>query len=375
MNASRTIRSTPGRPRLILPGLLAALVALAAPQVPAARTVTDLLGRPVTVPEAPARLVAMGPGALRLVTYLGLGDAVVGIERIEHRAVDSRPYRIALGDSVEALPVVGEGGPGRLPDAERLVAADPDLIVSSFVDPSQLALIRQQTGIPVLALSYGATYGGGGEAERLEALQASLRLLGRVFRREARAEALTTGMERLAAELARALPAGPRPSVYVGGLGYKGGHGITSTEGGFLPFALLGLENAVLPPGAVGHRFVQLEALVAADPDWLFLDMAGRPLILEEMGRHRAIFDLLGAVQAGHVRWLLPANAYNTNIANAFVNAWRVAAALDPEAGIDPAQRAREIYGLFLGPEAVPAVMARHYDAGAAPLPVDGRGR
>lgn len=354
---------------------LALVPGVGAGEAAGTRTVTDLLERTVTVPARPGKLVAIGPGALRLVTYMGLADRLVGIERIEHRAPDTRPYRIALGSAAEDLPVVGEGGPGRLPDSERLMATSPDVIVSSFIDPSQLALLERRTDIPALALSYGATYGGSGEADRPGAVRASLGLLGEVFGREDRARELAAGMERLEAELGAVINGAGARSVYVGGLGYKGGHGLTSTEGGFLPFALLGLENAVLPAGTLGHRFVQLEALVAANPDWLFLDASGRPLIREELARQGDVLGLLGALQAGRVRWLDPANAYNTNVANAFVNAWRVAAALEPGRGISPAGRARDIYALFLGPAAVPAVMARHHGADAEPLPVGGEGR
>lgn len=57
--------------------------------------VTDLAGRKVSIPGEVTRLVTLGPGALRLVTYLDAANRVVGIDAMEKRMardVYARPY-------------------------------------------------------------------------------------------------------------------------------------------------------------------------------------------------------------------------------------------------------------------------------------------
>jgi len=336
----------------------------------APRRITDALGREVRLPGEVTRLAAIGPGALRLIVYLGRGTDSVGFERIERRGQVSRPYALALAERLDSAsadafaerPTVGAGGPGRLPNLEQLIRLAPDVIVASFLDPGQLRQIQAKTGRPVVAVSYGASYGGRADTPaRLDAITASLRLLGRVLDRPNRAEAILETIARYRDRLAERLPADQKVPVYVGGLAYKGAQGLTSTEAGYIPFTLLGLANPVVAGAAPGHRDVQLEALTQARPDWLFLDALSRPLIETELRRHRRVLDLLPAVRAGRVRWLVPNNSYNTNIANLLVNAVHIAGTLAPDRTPDAHTEARRIYRAFFDEPAATVIMQRHY--------------
>ena len=40
----------------------------------------------------------------------------------------------------------------------------------------------------------------------------------------------------------------PAKKFFLGGMGFKGAHGITSSENGYPPFALLNIKNALLKP-------------------------------------------------------------------------------------------------------------------------------
>jgi len=233
----------------VLPAVtaLAVVSAFAAGCAPSAETagrrVTDLAGREVAVPREVHRLVALGPGALRLVVYLGVTDRLVGIEDIENRMVRDvyvRPYASGLGEDVLDLPVVSAGGPGVLPDPERLLACRPDLLVCVGIDPAGLENLEAKTGVPALYLSYGELGVWGEEARR------SLTLLGDVLGRAARAEALNQTIAALERDLAARtadIPATDRPTVYIGGISYKGPHGLTSTEAGYPPARLVGARN------------------------------------------------------------------------------------------------------------------------------------
>ena len=48
-------------------------------------TVTDALGRTVNVPRNVTRVVALGPGALRIIVSLNATSDIVGIEEFEKK--------------------------------------------------------------------------------------------------------------------------------------------------------------------------------------------------------------------------------------------------------------------------------------------------
>ncbi|MGB9804145.1 MAG: iron ABC transporter substrate-binding protein, partial [Desulfofundulus sp.] len=62
---------------------------------PQKTVVTDLAGRQVEVPVPARKVVAIGPGALRLVCYVNGADKVVGVENLEKRQPTGRPYILA----------------------------------------------------------------------------------------------------------------------------------------------------------------------------------------------------------------------------------------------------------------------------------------
>lgn len=333
--------------------------------VPAAgaRTVTDLLGRRVEVPERVERLVALGPGSLRLVVYLGAADRVVATEAMEARMETGlRPYAAALGDRLDGLPVVAQGGPGVHPDPERLIAARPDLVLVTTMDARSISILARRTRLPVVALSYGEL-----GVYRKEALQ-SLTLLGELLGRRERAREILDEIDALEADLRRRVADVRRPpTAYVGGVGFKGGHGIESTEAGYPPFALVRADNIVRANGDGGGRHVMIdrEHLLARDPDHLFIDLNGFSLIEADVRKRPGYYRALAAVGAGRVHTLLPYNYYNTNIETVYANAYAVGKALYPErfADIDPAAKARSIVTFFVGTDAYARAAARglHY--------------
>jgi iron complex transport system substrate-binding protein len=325
-------------------GFFLVLLWLALPAM--AKTYTDLLGRSVDVAKS-ERIVCIGPGALRLAVYLRLGARLAGIERIERRLAALAPYSMKLGAArIASLPVIGEGGPGKLPDMEALVRARPDVIFAAFTGRDQAARIEAKTGIPVVALSYGGGYGGGASESKLDGVGRSLLLMGAITGETARARALVAFMDAQAKVLSGALKP-PVPSVYVGGIGYKGARGITSTERDYPPFTLLGLQNAVVPGTLPGHVEVQDEALLKADPDVIFLDLGGRGILSERLKTKASFFHALKAYRTRRMFWLLPYNLYSTNIENVFADAWIIAQRLGAKA--DARSASEKVYRTFLG--------------------------
>lgn len=315
------------------------------------RTVTDLAGRTVVVPDKVERLVAIGPGALRLVTYLGVVNRIVGIEDFERRMsrnVYERPYASTLGEQFLELPVVGTGGPGVLPDFERLLMCRPDLIVAVSMEPGQLENIQMKTGVPALYLSYGEL-----GVWRDEARQ-SLVLLGEVLDRKVRAAAVNDYLAAAEHDLKKRTAETKetdRPTAYFGGISHKGAHGLTSTEAGYTPARLAQVHNLADGLEKSGHFFVDKEQILAWNPDFIFIDAGSRSILTEDFENNRAFYRLLKAAEAGQVYSVLPYNYYNTNIELALLNAYFIGKSVYPEAFHDVhiKEKAKEIMAAFLG--------------------------
>lgn len=296
--------------------------------------------------QSPSSVVALGPGALRLLVYLSATDGLCAIEAMEQRGPSGRPYTFMLGELSEELPVIGPGGVGRLPDLERLLMVDPDLAVAVTLDEQQLRMLEQRAGIPVLLLSYGDL----GELQ-LPVFADSLRRLAEPLGRQARAEALLGAIDASLAELATRV-AGVEPvPAYIGGISLKGQQGLASTQAGHLPMRWAGADNLADRIAESGHRFIDLEQLLAWNPPVLFIDGGGLPAVLKEVAINPGLFAALDAVQRGQVFATLPFNSYNTNVEHALINAWFIASRLYPErfAGFDPGAKADAIYRDFYG--------------------------
>jgi iron complex transport system substrate-binding protein len=305
-----------------------------------------MLGRSVDINSA-EKFLFLGPGAMRLGTYMGLQNKLAGIERFEQRPLvaSPSPYRTYLGlDFFQKLPVVSEGGPGKMPNLEALIVAKPDVIFTSFFDKNQIAQIESKTGIPVIALSYGASYGGTSN-KNLEDIKASLLLIGEISNTQKRAQELVDFIALQENELSKISL--PSKSIYIGGVPYKGIQPITSTEVNYPPFELLGLTNSVFAsmPEAKGHQFIDLEALLKTNPEIIFIDSLSKSKITEDYQAKKALFDTLQAYQNGTVVEVLGFNNYSTNVENLLLIAWQIASYLGYDISLHV--KAQEIFEAF----------------------------
>ena len=313
------------------------------------RVVTDLHNRNVTVPRNITRVVALGPGALRFAVYLGAIDTIVGTEDIERRMQatrSSRPYAQTLDQRFMNLPIVSSGGPGILPNFEAVMACRPDVIIAASFAVGQARNIQRKTGIPTVALSYGAL-----GVWRKEA-KTSLRLLGDILNRTNRAQEVIAYVESIEKDLAkRTASISRKPSVFFGGVSYKGSHGLTSTEGGYAPGEMVSALNLANTVTESGHVFVDREQVILWNPDVIFIDLGSRPHVQEDFRNNPGFYRNLKAVRNNRVFSLLPYNYYNTNIELALLNAYFIGKTLYPNAFVDVniAAKSDEIFQTFLG--------------------------
>lgn len=116
--------------------------------------VTDLVGREVEIAVPVQKVVAIGPGALRLVAYDEGMSMVVGIEEIEKKPSPGRSYMLAYPD-LKKLPSIGQGGPDTSPNEESLVSVKPDVMfVSTLVDKEKANQTKKRTHHALAGGSY-----------------------------------------------------------------------------------------------------------------------------------------------------------------------------------------------------------------------------
>ncbi len=310
--------------------------------------ISDVAGRNVTIPTKIERIAAI-TGTLRLAVYLGCLDMVVGIENLEIRypADISRPYSLALRDKAERLPVIGEGGAGKLLDMERLLATRPDIVFTT--DPNIAESIQRSTGIPAVVVSYGQT-----SMLDKKDLISSLHLMGRILKKEERAKEIETFINAFEEDIEKRtkdIPEKKKPRVYVGGIAYYGSHGLTSTEVLYPPFYWLKARNVADEIGKPGSAFIEKEKLLYWNPDIIFLDIGGLTLVQDDYLNDREFYKRLNAVKKGKVYSLLPYTYYFTNVEIALANTYVIGKVLYPSwfKDIDPLRKTAEIFRFFIG--------------------------
>lgn len=310
-------------------------------------TVTDLRGRTVDIPKDVERIVGIGC-ALRPICYLQAEDMVVGVEKDEQEDFVSCAYRHVNQDTFAGLPVIGEGGSkGVTPNEEAIVAAAPQVIVADSLEADEADALQQKTGIPVVCLDQPETFFD-------QKYYDNLTFLGDVLGKQDRAGELVDYIEEIESDLntrSAASSAHGSASAYAAGISYRGGHGFDGTEAGFPPFAACNVENIADGKGSSGPYTIDLEAVSAAQPDFIFIESGNLPLVADDYKANAAYFDSLDAVQAGKVHTLISYRFYSTNVELALANCYQVGAVVYPDAfsNVDPSEKMDEISEFFLG--------------------------
>jgi iron complex transport system substrate-binding protein len=315
-------------------------------------TITDLLRRQVSIPAKVERVIAIGPGALRLYVYAGNLDYVVGVEETETGDVSNKPYMLA-NPSLADLPIIGLGEANNAPDPEKILAVMPDVIFSTYAtDASTANELQLQAGIPVVVLSYGGKSFGVTDIFG-QSVQDSLLLVGQIIGDTVKAQAAIDFIQQAQQDLdsrTKDIPDSEKHTVYIGGLGSKGTHGIESTQGRYSLLDAIHAKNVVDETGQRGSVMIDREKLLEWDPDVIFIDQGGYATVVEDYRRNPAFYDALSAVKNGAVYLQLPYNYYATNLDTAIADAYYLGKILYPEAfaDIDPAHKADEIYQALL---------------------------
>jgi iron complex transport system substrate-binding protein len=210
-------------------------------------SLTDDAGRAVSLADEPTRIVSLAPSNTEIVCAVGACDRLVGVTD-----ADDYPAEVSEVDKVVIAAQV---------DVEKVVAADPDLILAAGneLTPSTVITRLADLGYPVLVLY----------PESLDELYADIELVGRALDATTRAADVVSDMRARAQAVAEAVATEERPRTFYEVAVYQGTI-YTAGADSFLA-SLLSIAGADPITGDALTTAIQLEDLVAADPQLILL--------------------------------------------------------------------------------------------------------
>ena len=215
-------------------------------------TVTDQLGREVTIEQEPETLVSGYYISTSLLIALGLADKLVGIEA---KAGSRNIYKLSAPQVID-LPSVGTA---KEFDLEGCAALEPDLVILPAKLQSVIPAL-EELGFTVLAVN----------PEDKALLEEAVILLGTATNTSARAEELLAFHGQQLEPLTEALNGADAPSVYLAG------NSAFLSVAGPLMYQNSLIEQAAGANAAAGitedyWAEISYEQLLAWDPDYIIL--------------------------------------------------------------------------------------------------------
>ena len=212
-------------------------------------TVTDDAGNELTLDAAPERIVSLAPSSTEIVCALEACDRLVGVTDF-----DDYPPEVADIDDVVVNAQV---------DVERVVAAEPDLVIAAGneITPSSVIAQLVELELPVLVLY----------PETLEEVYADIRLVGTLLDAGDEADTLVAGMQERVDAIVDAVADADRPRTLYE-VFYAEGTTYTAGDGSFLA-SLVDLAGGE-PVTGDAQGLIGSEDLVAADPQLILLGTA-----------------------------------------------------------------------------------------------------
>lgn len=324
------------------------------PQNKSTITIKDSMNRDIKISETTSRIICSGAGALRYITYMQCQDNVIAVDDMEKERpeYDARPYAFANPQFME-LPMFGEFRGNDNPELIAALNPVPDLIFKTYVEMGYNPIeLQEKTGIPVVVLDYGDI------GINKTAFYRSIEIIGKVMKKEKRAAELKQFIDDIILDLnKRTKEIASLKICYIGGVAYKGPHGLQSTEPGYPPFVFLNTPNAAIDSANKDftHMDVSKEKIVEWDPEIIFIDLA----TFQSDPKANALYELktdpayesLQVVKSGNIYGVLPYNWYTQNHGSTLANAYFIGKILYPDRfdDIDPIQKADEIYTFLVG--------------------------
>ncbi len=290
-----------------------------APSEPAATTVTDALGRTVNIPEQMDSVYCIGACSLRLVSYFDAADKVQAVEPAgTFNTLDDQTYYIINKAKFSTLPQVAT-------TPEAILALNPRLIITSTAEDAATAdTLQTQTGIPVYVINANVEFG--------QAYYDQITSLGTLFGEQARATQLNEGVANMINDIASKATVQNSKNAYACGMFYYGGASFLKASGNYLPFDYSDVPNAIEPAANSQPYVITLETLIAANPDYIFIDSIGLSSCIDSINGYvdsNTGLDDVSALKDGNIYSTMVYKCYGTNWDNQLVNVYYVASVMN----------------------------------------------
>jgi iron complex transport system substrate-binding protein len=229
-------------------------------------TLVDDAGASVTIAAAPRRIVSLAPSNTEIACALGACDELTGVTDFDNYPASVKDVaRVVVQAKV---------------DAEKVVAARPDLVLAAGNGQTPAASIRQleDLGLTVLTL-YPAN---------LDGVYADIGLVGRALGRDPEAARLVASMKARVEAVVTAVAGAGRPRVFYEVSVFEGTI-YTAGRDSFLA-SLIELAGGSPVAGDPHSTAIPLEDLVAADPEIILLgDASYDPNLADPAGALAAV--------------------------------------------------------------------------------------
>ncbi|MEA1964435.1 MAG: ABC transporter substrate-binding protein [Candidatus Aerophobetes bacterium] len=155
-------------------------------------TITDDVGREVTIKKNPQRIVSLSPSNTEILFALALGDKIVGV-------TDQCDYP-------PRTEKINKIGGYFTPNVEKIIAQKPDLVLAAYGNKEESIATLKKLGLPVVGL----------DPKNLEDILKDIQLVGKITDREEKAKKITSAMrKRIEAVKSRNAGISPREKIRV----------------------------------------------------------------------------------------------------------------------------------------------------------------
>jgi iron complex transport system substrate-binding protein len=265
-------------------------------------TITDQMGRTVTLPEKINRIVCLQHHSLDILAELQAQDKVVGVMNDWDNLLDSSFAKILPG--IENMPQ-----PGSLKDAsiEEIAALKPDVVIVSNQMPKETVDKLEAMGIPVVAITmYVADKEQastihpeltGPDEAYTEGLRQAIQILGKIAGKEQKADALWQYVmknRQIVSDHLAAVPEEKRIRVYMANENMY-----TYGTGKYVGSAMARAGAKNVAEALHGYKQVTPEQVAAWNPDVIFVQ-SRYASILEQIKTSPA-WSEINAVKSGRL--------------------------------------------------------------------------
>jgi iron complex transport system substrate-binding protein len=206
-------------------------------------TVTDDLGRVVTIPEKPVKIVSLAPSNTEILFALGLAERVIAVSDYSDYPPEAKEKPV-----IAVYPA---------PNMEQLIDLSPDLILAAEIQTADVILQLEERGFTVFVLA----------PQTLDEVLESITLVGEITGKEGEASLLVADMRnriKSVTDRTDSLPQGQRPRVF-----YIAWHDplMAPGSGTFQDELIRKAGGTNVARDLIGWAIISLEVVVQANPE------------------------------------------------------------------------------------------------------------